>query len=118
MILGKKKATYIENILRRVATTHTQRNEIEQVKRYIESKFFPDPAPIHNLYREYFNLVDLMDRHWYEVKESHPNPKWKSKFLLSIMRFFVINSWVWYTQENYETWKYFHINLAEELIDL
>ena len=35
--------------------------------------------------------------------------------LFSIMRFFVINSWVLFTTEEAELWKTFRANLAEEL---
>ena len=82
----------------------------------MEKNFLPDPAPLHNIYREYFNLVDLADRYWYSVQETHPNICWKSKLLLGNMRFGILNAWVLSVGVNYEEWKEFRANLARVLI--
>lgn len=75
-----------------------------------------DPAPLHDVYREWFNLVDLTNGYWYKMWDRHANQKWKSKFLLSIMKYFVINTWTWTSTQRYESWLDFRTNLAAELV--
>ena len=89
---------------------------MDTLKDYIKSKYFKDPAPLHDFYREWFNLIDLINRYWYEVSDKHKNGKWKSKMLFSILRFFLINVWVFSSKEKFNFWKNFREELAKEMI--
>ena len=71
--IGKKKSIYIDNILRRIQSVHHQESEILKVEKYISETSFKNSPPLHNLYRKWFNLVDLADRYWYKVHEKHSN---------------------------------------------
>lgn len=113
--IGKKKDSYIQNILNRVNTVHKNAAELEFVLKRISSEWHSDPAPIHEFYRERFNLVDILDRYGAEVEEHHGNQNWKSKMLLTIMHFFTFNSWVCYALQKYEMWTQYRANLASKL---
>lgn len=115
-LLGSTKASYVEHILKRVATIHKNASEMNQLLKSVETKWSDDPAILHDVYRRHFNLLDLADKYWYQVQETHPNHNWKSKILFSILRFAVINSWVFYSQHQYEKWIEFRENLGKTLI--
>jgi hypothetical protein len=101
--------------MKRVETTHRNFTTVQKVLKYVEKEQFPDPAILHDFYKSYFNLVDLVDRYWYKVQETHGNWKWKSKMLLAIMRMAVINVWSISCQGEYEKWLQFRESLAENL---
>jgi hypothetical protein len=82
----------------------------------IKTTSTPDPAIIHNFYRAYFNLVDIADRYWNEVEEHHHHQNWKSKVLLMMLRFAVLNLWVYVTRTEYQEWKELRNKLAKEMI--
>lgn len=79
---------------------------------------FPKSAPANDVYVKHFNLIDKVDRLWYKVQETHANEKWKSKLLYGILRFAMINVWIWYSQAQYEKWIEFRKTLAKELIEI
>ena len=68
----------------------TLRSNLEILK---DSRF-PDPAPLHDFYKEWFNLIDIGNKKWYAVADHHPNHLWKSKMLFATMRHFMTNVWV------------------------
>ena len=79
-------------------------------------QFVADPAPLHDFYREYFNLVDLADGHWYSVEEHHSHRRWECKMLLAILRSAVANTWVYAVNSSYESWKDRRKTLIKKLI--
>jgi hypothetical protein len=101
---GKTKAHLINNIFARSETVHQRYGEMEELKKQIRALSFENPGPPHQLYRAFFNLVDLADRKWYEVEDHHGNHSWKSKMILSILRFAVLNSWIYSTRIQFESW--------------
>lgn len=101
----------------RVEALYGKRSQVEKIFHNIENQHFPGIAPINSFYRKHFNLVDLMNAQWYDYNESHGNHKWKSKLLLSIMRYFVANVWAFHLQVECETIKEFRHSLAEELAE-
>jgi hypothetical protein len=100
----------------RVRVVHAEKDELEQVKTYLQQNSFTDPAPLHQLYKSTFNLVDLLDGYWYDVEEHHRNYSWKSKMLLSIMRFFMVNVWAYHLQRDDTEWMDFRKSLATEIL--
>jgi hypothetical protein len=101
--------------MNRVTTVHRSTLELESIFKTIQSTWHSNSSPIHNLYRDRFNLIDILDRYWGEIKDHHGNQQWKSRFLFSIMRFFIFNCWVIFTQNQYEDWRDFRANLANKL---
>jgi hypothetical protein len=116
IVEGKKKEEFVEKIMKRVHVTYFQHSALVQAQHYMEYEWFEDPAPVHILYRECFNLVDLADRYWYKAAESHGNPKWKGKMAYAILKMFVINTWSIYCQHEYQEWLQYRRNLAFKLI--
>jgi hypothetical protein len=53
ILQGKKKQQYVDNILKSVATVHSQSVALYQLKKLIDTQYIPDPAPIHNEYRDF-----------------------------------------------------------------
>jgi hypothetical protein len=109
---GKNKATMIHNIVTRSNTIHTQAHDIESLEKAIASQWLSDPAPLHNFYRSWFNLIDLVDKKWYSVEQHHQIQNWKSKIIQSILRLAVMNAWVFFTQSQFTKWKEFRLILA------
>jgi hypothetical protein len=61
-------------------------------------------------------LVDIADRYWNEVEEHHHHQNWKSKVLLMMLRFALLNLWVYVARTEYQEWKEFRNKLAKEMI--
>jgi hypothetical protein len=98
---GKKKEQYVQNIFLRSETLHMRAGQVESLLQAVKSEFLPDPAPLHDFYRDYFNLVDLADRRWYSVEEHHKHHRWQSKMILSILRIATANTWVYVIKSEY-----------------
>jgi hypothetical protein len=105
----------VQNISNRIKTVHTRKSEIDSTVEFTKSTWFEDPAPIHNFYREWFNLIDLADGYWYEVEDHHRNERWKSKMILTICKYFIINVWVLSTCQEFSKWRNFRTSLASDL---
>ena len=96
-------------------TVHTDKGKTKQVADYLKSEWNKDPAQIHNLYKEWFNLVDITNKYWYDVQETHKNQKWKNKFLFAILRFYIYNVWAIYSNYEFMYWKDFRASLASKM---
>jgi hypothetical protein len=81
----------------------------------VKTSGFDDPAPIHDFYRLWFNLIDLCDKKWYSVADHHGNHYWKSKMLFFTMRHFMINVWALIATNQYKKWISFRADLADDL---
>ena len=110
--LGKKKAEYVENIMKRVNTVHTRKSDLEKTRKLAASRHMEVPSPTHDLYGTLFGLVDRADLYWYKVQDKHQINSWRSKFLLGNMRFAVMNMWVISAQEKYQKLLEFRYDLA------
>ena len=108
---GTTKETYINKILHRVETVHKNYNQLNKLLLDIRNQSTPDPAPLHSEYRKFFNLIDKVDKWWYSVADAHPNQNWRNKMLFAILRFAMINVWVYFSIHQYESWKDFRHNL-------
>jgi len=64
---GKSKKDYVETILKH---SNTMNHNLNIVKAVLSTTNLADPAPMHVFYRDYFNLIDLIDRRWYAVGAS------------------------------------------------
>jgi len=115
---GKKKANFVEIIAQRSATVHQHASKVERLQSTLKTRNLPDPAPLHNFYREYFNLVDLADRRWYTVEEHHKHQRWQTKMALAILRDATMNAWVYAINLEYADWLSWRETLSLELMSL
>ena len=102
---GKNKEGLIANIVTRSTTLYKEFDRWESLKRTVNSRSLADPAPLHNHYRSWFNLIDLVDRKWYAVESHHQQYQWRSKMIQAILRYAVLNAWVYAAQINFHKWK-------------
>ena len=116
--MGGKKEDLIAKILKRTQVIHGQKSALLKLITWIEKKYYSNSFPIHNFYNSNFNTVDLLDRYWYKVHDSHGIWNWKAKMLHSIINFYIINSWTWFSTENASKWLTFRSNLAIQLINV
>ena len=104
---GNHKDQDISNIVSRSTAIHQQYNHLESLKKSIETQWNPIPAPPHFFYHSHFNLIDLLDRKWNSVEEHHhQNHHWKYKMMLAILRFALLNVWVYVTKIKFNKWKH------------
>ena len=61
--------------------------------RLTNTAYLDDPAPLHDMYRAYFNCVDKMDRRWNGVEDHHGVNNWKTKMIKIILKFATLNAW-------------------------
>lgn len=115
---GGLKEQFVENIFQRSETLHKHSGDVARLQHYIQKKFLLDSAPIHDFYKEYFNLVDLADRRWYSVEEHHAHQKWERKMLLAMLRTATANAWVYVTKLEYQKWLPWRESLSEKLMGI
>lgn len=113
---GKRKEGFVDNIFQRSESVHHHSHQVDAIYRSISSNFIKDPAPLHNFYKEWFNLVDLADKRWYSVEETHAHQRWETKMIIAILRLAVLDCWVYVTKSRYQKWKSWRISLLKELI--
>jgi hypothetical protein len=114
---GKNKSDLVSNILKRVASSHNVSPAIFIAKNILKTDGFDDPAPMHDFYRQWFNLIDLGDNKWYKTADHHGFHAWKSKMLFSTMCHFMCNVYTLVASKNYETWINFRADLAKDLVN-
>lgn len=115
---GGRKAQFVENIFQRSETLHKRSGDVEKLQDYIHTKFLPDEAPIHDFYKEYFNLVDLADCRWYSVEEHHAHQKWECKMALAMLHTAAANSWVYVTKLEHQKWLPWRTELSKKLMGI
>jgi len=93
-----KKVQFMENIFQCSKTLYKNSRDVNKLLHYLQYKFLPDLAPLHDFYKEYFNLVNKANKHWYCVKEHHSYQKWECKLLLAMLCVAVMDSWVYVTK--------------------
>ena len=101
---GKNKAAYVENISHRSQTIHEKSSSVDKVYCSITSSAPPDPAPAHQVYRKWFNLVDKANKKWYAVEEHHGHQDWRAMMILSVLKFGMWNAWVYCSRVVYAKW--------------
>lgn len=114
---GKNKVITIKNITARSTTLNRDIGELNLLKKSLVTMHLSDPAPLHDFYRSWFNLVDLVDRKWYAVEEHYPNQNWKSKHILAILRCAILNMWTYAIRVNFQKWKQWRKAMALKLIE-
>ncbi len=115
---GQKKENYVANIYRRVEMVHQNSAALGTLRKKIEIEFQANTPPVNEHYHKWFNLLDLADGYWYDAQENHQNQSWKSKMLLGILRFVVINSWVFHVQHSYSQWMVYRENVIKSVLGI
>jgi len=113
--LGKLKDDYIDRILKRSGVIEKKSDKVELMINQLKNEALPDPAPINMFYHKNFNLVDMANRRWNSVEEHHHNHQWKSKMLFAVLRFALINCWVYQAQYEWKSWKDWRKKVAQEM---
>jgi hypothetical protein len=115
---GKNKTHIVDNISMRSATVHQQYGQVESLMKQVQTDSLPIPGPAHDFYRAYFNLIDLADRKWNAVADHHGIWHWRTKMILTILRFAVLNAWTYSTKIRYEPWLEWRLTLACSILGL
>lgn len=113
---GKKKEGFVNNIATRSETFHQHVHQVDRLQQSLKTDFLADPAPLHDFYKDHFNLVDLADRRWYSVEECHQHHKWQTKVIISMLRTAVMNSWVYASKIKYAMWLSWREQLFQQLL--
>eukprot|EP01105_Mastigella_eilhardi_P026312 TRINITY_DN7520_c0_g1_i2.p1 TRINITY_DN7520_c0_g1~~TRINITY_DN7520_c0_g1_i2.p1 ORF type:complete len:153 (-),score=33.93 TRINITY_DN7520_c0_g1_i2:25-426(-) len=113
---GKKKATFVENVLQRVRVQHRGAAQLAETVRLLRDFYLVEPAPLHDFYKDYFNLVDLVDRRWNAVEHHHAIFNWKTKMTLILLRLGVYNAWAMMSAATGIEWLQFRETLAAQLV--
>lgn len=103
-------------IVLRSDTIYKHQTQLSNLIKDIKVKYMLNEAPLHQYYKNTFNLVDLADRYWYKVADSHHNYSWKSKMLYALLRFAMINFWAYANKFTGERWTLFRLTLARTLM--
>lgn len=115
---GKRKAITINNIVSRSQLFNQEFSRLEKLKKDVETCWKADPALIHDLYKSYFNSIDLLDRRWNSVEEAHQNHHWNCKMILTILRFTTINAWTWHSKTCPEKWEDWRRKVAQHMLKI
>lgn len=102
--------------MKRCNNVHQHVSQQKEVKHHIECRYLVGNAPIHDFYRDHFNLIDLHDRYWYRAQDSHHNHSWKSKLLLGNMKIAMINAWVACELVHHKPYLDFRKHVAVEML--
>lgn len=87
----KKSGTKETLIQRIIDCCNPLSSTFEKVLNIIESINFLNKPEHHEIYRQYFNGVDLHDKKWYRFHYSYGINNWRSKMLLCILTDAIIN---------------------------
>ena len=71
---------------------------------------------IHIFYRNNFNNIDLLDSYFYKVEDSHHYMDWRFKMIKSIIKFSIINCWIYSLEFEYMNLINLRNKLVEELL--
>jgi hypothetical protein len=83
----------VNNIMIRVHTHHKDILAVDQLVQYSKNCYFTGVGPLNEMYRNLFCLVDVADGYWYASAESHKFHEWSGKFMISVLKFFINNTW-------------------------
>jgi hypothetical protein len=115
--VGNVKGEYIRNILQRVQVISNGQTPVRRLIHSLKNQYHTEKSPIHDHYSTNFNYVDLADRRFYEVNETHPNQNWHRKLFLGLMRMVMINCWTHSVSTKGLSWLDFRQVLARELAE-
>jgi hypothetical protein len=113
-----RKSDIIENILSKVKLQHVALSNEQEMRRALTERAFKGNGPLHESYKDNFNLVDLIDRQWNAVEEHHHHRDWKTKYLLLILRLSVHNAMVHSKIAFGKEWLQYRTDLAKTLLNL
>jgi hypothetical protein len=116
---GRNKKEIIERILKRSETTGRRSHELNKTHREFEnSSFENDEENFHNLYKRFFNGIDLHDRYYYRLHTRMAVQNWKRKLLQCLIRSLYINVFSMVNAQLIIPWTEYCRTLAKILINL
>ncbi len=95
---NKKKEELVMKIVNYYAPTPETEREYLETKKLIESSGLSSQPVHHQYYREEFNAVDILDRHWYKYTANYQHKHWRSKLFFCLFQVFLINSHTLYCE--------------------
>jgi len=113
-----RKSDIIANILSKVRLQHAVFSDEQQMRRALSGQAFKGNGPLHESYKDNFNLVDLIDRQWNAVEEHHHHQDWRTKYLLFVLRFAVYNAMVHSKVAFGKEWLQYRTDIAKALMAL
>jgi hypothetical protein len=87
ILQAANKATYVKSILGWQSVGAKEKRE------YLKALSSPPTPPDlpHQLYREQFNAIDLLDRQYYALQNHHTIEKWQPKYIMSMLQVAIVN---------------------------
>lgn len=102
---NKKKSEVIEMILQ---AQQVPEGEVERLKYKLSRNHLNSTDIVHKYYASNFNLIDVIDRYWYDINSHHKIDSWESKFIISLLEMGFVNSYAisktYRTYENFSTY--------------
>ena len=92
--IGSNKEGYVQNILTMANTIHHSGNELEQVEKFVKTRYFSGSSAVHEMYVTRFNAVDLGDRYYSKVDDGHRVHDWHTKLFFALLKLGTINSYI------------------------
>lgn len=114
---GARKQNFIDNIITRSKLMNSDIDKAEGVLLALSKANFENMHIPNKLYRQHFNLVDLVDRYCAQFKNGHGVNNWRTKYILNILRTAIVNCWVRTQTLFYSSWATYRESLAEKLLE-
>jgi len=92
--LGLKPQTTKKKIIEQIQRAKRgQETDFSLIKKQLTESSRQEMGIQHDLYRQYFNVVDLHDKYWYKIQCKHRINDWVPKLIISLLYTGLINSW-------------------------
>lgn len=115
--MEKQKQTAKPKLFVELNNVYTNVSQIEAIELSLTTNSILGSNPLpHELYKRTFNYIDLLDRKWYSVNESHLHNNWRIKMLISVLRIMTYSCYVLDSHKTLERWKVWRIRTAVDLL--
>ena len=92
--IPKLKKDMVESLYKFSEEKNLFKDKISQLKFILNQDFFISENIYHELYKENFNFVDIIDKYYYKVEDHHHYWNWKFKMVKVILKLCIYNAWV------------------------
>jgi hypothetical protein len=106
-----RKDGVINNIYQTAQVIHSTANPLKPLVWQLKSAWLPKKAPTHEVYKSFFNLIELTDCHFKSVDHHHCIEDWRVKFSQIILYFATLNVWSTFAANHLITYLTFHQDL-------
>lgn len=114
---GKRnKVDYVKAIYSRSKLVIAGSYDLPRLQRLLETAYLDDPAPLHLMYRAFFNFIDKADRRWNSMEDHHGVNDWRIKYAKIILRFATINAWALKNSRHPILWRKWRKDIVVEIL--